>query len=143
MNEQDRPPQPDGIGRHLPALAIFVVVTLLLTWPLASRMDDTFISWGDPVFQSWTIAWDWHALRTDPLGIFDSNVFYPWGNTLAYSDHLFGQTLTVLPVIALTENGILADNLATLLAFLFSAFAMYLLVYDLTGNRVAGVLAGV
>lgn len=106
-------------------------------------MDDTFISWGDPVFQSWTIAWDWHALKSDPLSIFDANVFYPWRNTLAYSDHLFGQTLTVLPVIALTENGILADNVATLLAFIFSAVAMYLLVYDLTGNRVAGVLAGV
>jgi hypothetical protein len=143
VNEQDRSPQPGGIGRHLPALAIFAVVTVLLTWPLVSRMDDTFISWGDPVFQAWTIAWDWHALKTDPLGIFDANVFYPWGNTLAYSDHLFGQALTVLPVIALTENGILADNVATLLAFFLSALAMYLLVYDMTGNRIAGILAGV
>ncbi len=143
MSEQEQSPQPGGIGRHLPALAIFVAVTVLLTWPLAARMDDTFISWGDPVFQAWTIAWDWHALKTDPLGIFDANVFYPWGNTLAYSDHLFGQALTVLPIIAITENGILADNIATMLAFILSALAMYLLVYDLTGNRVAGVLAGV
>ena len=143
MNERERSRQSGGIGRHLPALAIFVVVTVLLTWPLASRMDDTFISWGDPVFQAWTIAWDWHALKSDPLSIFDANVFYPWANTLAYSDHLFGQALTVLPVIALTENGILADNIATLLAFFFSALAMYLLVYDMTGNRIAGILAGV
>jgi hypothetical protein len=134
--------QHSRIARHLPAVAIFVVAAIALTWPLARQMNDTLISWGDPVFQSWTIAWNWHALTNDPWSIFDANIFYPWRNTLAYSDHLFGQTLTVLPVIALTGNGILADNVALLLAFILSAFAMYLLVYDMTGNRAAGILAG-
>ncbi|HUG15329.1 MAG TPA: hypothetical protein VMM78_09950 [Thermomicrobiales bacterium] len=135
--------QPQGrLARHVPAVAIFVIVAIALTWPLARQLNDTLISWGDPVFQAWTIAWNWHALTTAPLGVFDANVFYPWRNTLAYSDHLFGQTLLVLPVIALTGNGILADNVALLLAFTLSACAMYLLVYDMTGNRAAGILAG-
>lgn len=106
-------------------------------------MRHVLYSWGDPVFQAWTLAWNWHALTTDPLGIFDANVFYPWRNTLAYSDHLFGQTLLVLPVLALTGEGMLADNISVLLAFILSGFAMYLLVFDITGNRVAGILAGV
>lgn len=105
-------------------------------------MDDTLISWGDPVFQAWTLAWDWRALTHDPLGIFNANVFYPWRNTLAYSDHLFGQALLVLPALALTDNGILADNLSVLLAFVLSALAMYLLAFDLTGNRAAAAVAG-
>lgn len=130
------------LARHLPAVAIFVLASIVLTWPLARQMNDTLISWGDPVFQSWTIAWNWHALTTDPFNIFNANIFYPWRNTLAYSDHLFGQTLTVLPVIALTGNGMLANNMALLLAFVLSAFTMYLLVYDMTGNRAAGILAG-
>ena len=128
---------------HLPAVVIFAIATILLTWPLVLHMDNTAISWGDPLFQAWTIAWDWHALTTDPLRIFDANVFYPWRNTLAWSDHLFGQALLVAPVMAIADNGILANNIAVFMAFCFSALAMYLLVYDLTGNRAAGVIAGI
>jgi hypothetical protein len=128
--------------RHLPALALFVLASVGMTWPLVTRIDETLISWGDPVFQSWTMAWNWHALTTDPRDVFDANIFYPWRNTLAYADHLFGQTLTVLPVYPLTGNGVLAINIAVLIAFVLSSLAMYLLVYDITGNRLAGILAG-
>ena len=137
----------DSIGRslypHLPALGIFTILSLILTWPLFRDPRHVLYSWGDPVFQAWTLAWNWHAITTDPTGIFDANIFYPWHNTLAYSDHLFGQTLLVLPALALTGEGILANNLAVLLAFILSGFMMYLLVYDLTGSRAAGILAGV
>jgi hypothetical protein len=129
-------------ARHLPALALFALFAVASTWPLATRMDDTLVSWGDPVFQTWTLAWDWHALRDDPRDIFDANVFYPWRNTLAYSDHLFGQAIMVLPALALDEP-ILADNLAVLLSLILSALAMYLLTLDLTNNRGAAILAGI
>ena len=135
-------PRESLFRRHLPAVVFFALASVVFTWPLAREMRDTLISWGDPVFQSWTIAWNWHALTTDPLTIFDANVFYPWGNTLAYSDHLFGQSILVAPIMAITENGVLADNVSTLLAFFLSGLAMYLLAYDLTGSRVAGIIAG-
>lgn len=129
--------------QHAPALIVFSALTILQTWPLARRSRDTLATWGDPVFQMWTMAWNWHAVTTAPLHIFNANVFYPWRNTLAYSDHLFGQTLLIWPVLAVTGNGILADNIAVFLAFVLSALAMYLLVYDVTGNRAAAILAGV
>ncbi len=113
-----------------------------MTWPLAAHMRHHLFSWGDPVFQAWTMAWDVHALRTDPRHIFDANIFYPYRNTLAYSDHLFGQTALVLPVLLATGNAILADNLSVLLALALSGLAMYLLVVDLTGSRLAGLVAG-
>ena len=135
-----------GYRTHLLALLIFTCFSVALTWPLAWKMRDTLVSWGDPVFQVWTMAWNWHALTTGrllgPGGLFDANVFYPWRNVLAYSDHLLGQTLLVWPVYALTGNALLADNVAFFMALIFSALAMYLLVVDVTGNRLAGILAG-
>lgn len=131
-----------GYRTHALALLIFTCFSIALTWPLARRMRDTIVSWGDPVFQAWTMAWNWHALTTSPADLFDANVFYPWRNVLAYSDHLLGQTLLVWPVYALTGNVLLADNLAFFMALVFSALAMYLLVVDITGNRLAGILAG-
>ena len=132
----------DGKRAHLLALLIFTLLSVAVTWPLARRMDDTIVSWGDPVFQVWTMAWTWHALTTSPGEIFQANVFYPWPNVLAYSDHLIGQTLLIWPVYPLTGNALLADNLSVFIALIFSAMAMYLLVVDLTGNRVAGIIAG-
>jgi hypothetical protein len=131
------------VGSHLAALTVFGILAIGMTWPLALDLRHRLVSWGDPVFQAWTIAWDVHAALTDPLIIFDANIFYPYANTLAYSDHLFGQAALVAPILLTGGNAILADNIAVLTALTLSGFAMYLLVVDLTGSRMAAILAGV
>jgi hypothetical protein len=47
-------------------------------------------SLGDPLFESWVIAWDGHALTHQPLHFFDANTFWPLRNSLAFSDALLG-----------------------------------------------------
>lgn len=127
---------------HAAVLVIFGIWAVLMTWPLATDLSHQLASWGDPVFQAWTLAWDIHAWTTHPLNIFNANVFYPYRNTLAYSDYLFGQALLIAPILLKTGNVILADNLSLLLSYALSGFAMYLLVVELTGNRLAGIVAG-
>jgi hypothetical protein len=127
---------------HVLVFALFCLWAVLMTWPLATDLGHRLASWGDPVFQAWTLAWDLHAWRTHPLNIFDANVFYPYRNTLAYSDYLFGQAAVIAPLLLKTGNAILADNVSLLLSYALSGFAMYLLVVDLTGNRLAGIVAG-
>jgi hypothetical protein len=127
---------------HLWVLGLFLLFTLAMTWPLARHMTDTLVSWGDPVFQAWTMAWNVHAWFTNPLDVFNSNVLYPYRNTLAYSDHLFGQTLFITPIQLLTDNPILIDNISRFIALTLTGFFTYLLVYDLTGSRIAGIVAG-
>ncbi len=127
---------------HIAVFLLFLLWAVLMTWPLVTGLRHQLASWGDPVFQSWTLAWDLHAWRTHPLNIFDANVFYPYRNTLAYSDYLFGQAALIAPLLLKTGNAILADNVSLLLSYALSGFATYLLVVDLTGNRLAGIVAG-
>ncbi|MGA7669463.1 MAG: hypothetical protein WBW04_03525 [Nitrolancea sp.] len=127
---------------HISTLLLFLLWAILMTWPLVTGLGRQLASWGDPVFQAWTLAWDLHSWRTHPLNIFDANIFYPYRNTLAYSDYLFGQAALISPLLLKTGNAILADNVSLLLSFAFSGFAMYLMVVDLTGNRLAGIVAG-
>ncbi|MEZ4522780.1 MAG: hypothetical protein R3A46_14205 [Thermomicrobiales bacterium] len=87
------------------------------------------------------MAWNWHALTTSPGDLFDANVFYPGATSWPYRI-LLGRMLLVWPVYALTGNVLLADNLSFFIALIFSAVAMYLLVVDITGNRLAGILPG-
>ena len=52
----------------------------------------------------WTLAWDAHAFLNQPLQIFDANIYYPFANTLAYSENLIGSAFFAAPVIWLTGN---------------------------------------
>ncbi len=127
---------------HISIFGLFCIWAGIMTWPLATDLGHRLASWGDPVFQAWTLAWDVHAWTTHPLNIFNANIFYPYRNTLAFSDYLFGQALLVAPLLLKTGNAILADNVSLLLSYALSGFAMYLLVLDLTGSRLAGIVAG-
>ena len=71
---------------HVAAAAIFGLATLVLTFPLAAVACCAVDNYGDPLFNVWTLAWDVHALQTQPLHLFDANIFYPYTNTLALSE---------------------------------------------------------
>jgi hypothetical protein len=57
--------------------AVALVLTLVLTRPLAARMGSDLTGAGDPVRVTWILAWSAHALGTDQAGLFDANSFYP------------------------------------------------------------------
>ncbi|HET8626156.1 MAG TPA: hypothetical protein VFL91_01985 [Thermomicrobiales bacterium] len=134
------------LARHWWALALLAALTWALLYPYSADPGRGLATWGDPVLQYWSMAWEVHVLRTDPLHfyprVFDANIYYPYPHTLAYTDHLLGSTFLVLPVILASGNVVLGFNLAVLLAFAVSAAGAYLLVEDLTGNRAAGLAAG-
>jgi len=129
--------------RSLLVLAIFAILTLLLTHPLALHVVDSIANYGDPLLNSWILAWDAHQLVRNPLGLFNANIFYPYPATLAYSENLLGIALLFAPILLATGNPIPAHNLAILSSFVLSGFGAYLLVCYLTGSRRAAMIAGI
>jgi len=77
------------------ALAFFVAIAVLETWPLArhparlSRNDN-----GDTILNEWVLAWVAHQAPRAPLHVYDANIFYPERNTLAYSESMIVQSGT-------------------------------------------------
>jgi hypothetical protein len=124
-------------------LGCFAGLTVLMTWPTAALLDQGIDAFGDVVLQLTTMTWDAHALATDPLHLFDAPFFYPYYHSLAYSDHLLGQTLLTWPIFALSGNPALALNSYKLWSFVATGVGTYLLVRDTTGSRAAGLVAGV
>ena len=54
------------------------LLAVVLFWPLAAHLGtDIPLDLGDPLPQSWQVAWDGHALATQPLDFFQSNQFWP------------------------------------------------------------------
>ncbi|MFB3853916.1 MAG: hypothetical protein ACE148_08850 [Vicinamibacterales bacterium] len=132
------------------ALAGFVIAAVVMTWPVASRLRSGIpMDLGDPLLNSWILAWGGErAMRilggegAAAAGFFDANIFHPEPLTLAYSEHLFAQTVQVLPIYAATGDPILCYNLLFLSTFVLSGLGMYLLVRETTGSAGAGFVAG-
>ena len=120
----------------------FSLLTLLMTYPLSLHLAEALQDTSDFLLNLWITNWQVHQLFTSPLQLFDTNIFYPYLNTLAYSEILFPNVLLSVPIFDLTDNPILTHNLMFLLSFILSAFGLYLLAYRLSGNRYAALIAG-
>lgn len=123
-------------------LALFFALSLALTWPLPLHLADAVEDRQDALLNVWITAWDGHQLLSDPLHLFDANIFYPYPRTLAYSELLLGNALLALPLTAVSGNPVLGYNVALLLSFILSGLGTYLLVLRLTRSPGAGVVAG-
>lgn len=129
--------QRDGV-----VFAIFLALTAILTNPLALHLAHAVEDKQDALLNTWIIAWVGHALITDPFNLFNANIFYPYSNTLAFSETLLPQGLFALPFNLAFDNTLLGYNLTLLASFWLAAYAMYLFVYDLTRARGAAIVAG-
>ena len=132
------------------ALAAYLAITIAATWPLVGGLGRD-VAWdlGDSVLNTWILAWDCEQIRAILGGdfsrfatFFDANIFHPSPLTLAYSEHLIPQALQIFPVYVVSGNPILCYNLVFLSTFVLSGLGMYLLVRELTGNALAGFIAG-
>ncbi len=123
--------------------ALYGLLALVSTHPLWRHLTTAVPSdIGDPLLNAWILAWDGHALLTDPAHLFDANIFFPLKDTLAYSEHLLGTALPMLPILLISGEPVLAYNVAFLVSFMLSGFSLYLLALRYTGNRLAAFLAG-
>ena len=134
---------PSPKGYALAAIGVpLAVLTLLFTYPVWTAPNSTLPGLGDDLHQTWILAWDAHALRTDPTAIFDTNTFYPRKNTLALSENLLASAIAVAP-INWAGHPILAYNVVLVASFFLSGLGMALWVRHLTASLPAGLLAAV
>jgi len=124
-------------------LALFVVLTAVMTFPQVLRMTDGVHDPGDPLMVTWVLAWVAHQLPNALAHIFDANIFYPERNTLAYSETLLVPGLIAAPLHWLGVAPILVYNLVFLSGFALSGVGVALLVRRLTGNTGAAIVAGI
>ncbi|HJR60807.1 MAG TPA: hypothetical protein VJ813_15460 [Vicinamibacterales bacterium] len=128
------------LGRAARAGAIYLALTLVLAWPLVRHPASSAMP-GDPdtdLFM-WTLAWNTHALTTDPLSVFDANIYFPHRRTLAFSENLLGSTLFAAPVLWTTGDPLLALNVVALFSIALSGVGAYVLARRL-GLGVAGAV---
>jgi hypothetical protein len=129
--------------RELAVLVAFIAMTLVFTYPAVRCLSRCVANSGDPLLNSWILAWDARGIVQNPLGVFDANIFYPFSSTLAYSESQMANALLAMPVWLISQNAILAHNWIFLSSFVLSGFGMYLLVKHLAGSGWVGLVSGI
>lgn len=139
------PPSPIPHPLSSITLGFFCILAVIVTYPTAARLADFAVFPTDPLLEAWTLKWDVHSFLTGPAGVlnlWNANIFYPYPNTLAFSEHLLPTAFLLLPFTLLGDTPLVAANLGVLFTTALSGWGVYLLVTWLTGNHRAGLLAG-
>lgn len=130
-------------NRGLAALALFALLAVAHTWPLAlapattGRTDN-----ADTLLNAWILAWVPHALVTQPLHLFDANIFFPAGDTLAFSEHLFAPAILGAPLTWAGAPPLLVHNLVLIAGLAFTGWAWCVLGWRWTRDPFAAVFVG-
>jgi len=112
-------------------LGVFVVLTLILTWPVASFLGSRIPGTATWAFDESTFAWNiWyfkHALLDLHISPLHTElIWYPLGIDLVLYTFNFFNVIIALPLL-LATNVPLASNVTVLLATILSGFGAYLL----------------
>ncbi len=129
--------------RELLVILAFCVFTSLLTWPYVTRLRDVVVDTGDPYLITWILWWDYHQTFTDPLHLFNANVFYPLKYTLAFSEHSYGIAVLFFPLYALGLKPLTVHAIALFMGFALSGYGAFRLGRTLTGSAAVGWVAGI
>ena len=129
-------------GAVAAVLAFFAACAIVVTWPQARVFGTQAVRHQDVYFNLWRLKWFAHALPRQPLGLFDTNVFYPELRTFALSDAMLIEDIVAAPLIWLGVRDMLVHNLLIFGAIVASGGAAFLLTWRLTRSRGAGLVAG-
>jgi hypothetical protein len=143
VSTSETAPRARTIGLRLAALAVYALLAVVHTWPLAtdpahlSRNDS-----GDALLNAWAIAWVAHQLPRDPVHLFDANIFYPERLTLGYSEAMLVQGVLATPILAAGGSPVLAFNLLLIAGMALTGWAFCLLLQRWTGSWSVGYIGG-
>ncbi|MEO8077404.1 MAG: hypothetical protein ABI818_13825, partial [Acidobacteriota bacterium] len=130
------------VAGFLKSLALFTVVTVVMTWPQAARLGSAATDHHDVYFNMWRFAWVAHALSTAPARLFDGNIFSPETATLTFSDAMPVESFIAAPMLWAGMPPVLVHNIMLLAGIVLSAAGICVLAAELTGSAAAGITAG-
>lgn len=129
--------------RELLGVALLgAVLALAMHWPLPLHMGrDIAQDLGDPLVQAWQVAWDGHALKTQPTELFQANTFWPLPDSLAISDALVGYAPAGL-IGSGTHAAVARYDVLFLFAYALCFAGAWLLAREAGVNRAGAAVAG-
>ena len=119
------------------------MVTVYLTYPLIWHMGDIATGYGDEFVITWIQNWIIHSLTTNPLSIWNTNTYFPYPNSWAYSDLLVTSSLLAIIPLQIIGQPIATFNFTVISSFILLGFSLFLLSYYITKDFFASLFCGI
>ena len=132
-----------AIGRCLGPIVAALILTLAVTWPLATCPGRCLPPPPDSILTVYFLAWTGHALTTPGVRLLDAPMFAPYANTLVLGDWMPAAAPLTVPVLLLTGNPVAAHNVLLVALYTGAALGAALLAHRLLGARAPALVAGV
>ena len=113
--------------QEIGAFAFFLLFTIVLTWPVAARLDTSVAYLGDPLLNTWILDWDLHSsparrrISTTPTFSIPANIRWRTARTSSASPS------SSFPFYLLGFTPLAIYNIALLLGYAFSGYGAFVL----------------
>ena len=129
--------------KHCLYLSLIIVISVWGLWPILKDPARRTIDSWDGVLMAWYLNSTIQKIPGNLELIFQGNIFYPYKNTMAYSDmHILSAVVSYIPVKILQEP-IVAVSVSLLFGQVVTIFILYLWLYEITKSKTASFLASV
>lgn len=131
-----------ALRRHGPVMPLYLIITLLFTYPTVLHLTDAIGGQLDALENYWNYWWTGQAVLQLGTNPFDASyMFHPFGLSLYFHTFNVLNGLLSLPIQACCGTAA-GYNVLNFFAFTVAALGMYALVWHLTHERVAAFVAG-
>lgn len=121
-----------------------IVFTALFTWPFILNLTSYYLDEGDYPLNAWILWHNYSSILNGSLlnqqNYFNSNQFYPYPFTLAYSEFLFIPSLLFFPFYWITQNLIYSYNILYILTFILSFLSSFYVLNYFVKNIFASII---
>lgn len=124
------------------ALIIFSVASVYITFPLIFHLGNIATGLGDELVIAWIQNWVIHGLTINPFALFDANIYYPYHNSLAFSDLFLTSSILSLIPLKIIGEPIVVVNFTLISSLTLLGFFTWFLIYYLTKDFLLSILGG-
>lgn len=132
-----------AVARECAVIVVFVLLTIVMTWPLALHLGSATSDAGDPYINTWIVSWVARTIVASPAELFDAPMFFPATDALAFSENLIGIAIFAVPLRAIGVPPLAIYNILLIAGFALSGYGAFVLARKLTRSPAAGIAAGV
>jgi len=127
----------------LSSFFLFIFLSIYITYPLIFHMSDYISGLGDQLYINWILNWNMYSFTHNLGNILNTNIFFPYKTTLAYSDiYITMSLISFIPTIIIGQPAV-AYNFGVIISYFSLGFFTYLLCLHITKNHFASIIGGV
>ncbi|MCX7944356.1 MAG: hypothetical protein N2746_07615 [Deltaproteobacteria bacterium] len=133
------------IVRLLIAFLILVIGNILSLYPFSLNLKDTSPDNPDDVLlNSYIMQWEYERIFSlDIKNYFNTLYYYPYKNTLAFTEHHTISQLFFIPLFSIFKDPVLVHNIMILILLVLAGLTMFIYIHYLTGSFFVSLLGGV